>query len=302
MPIRCCKFSSAVLVLGSWLLAGSAWAQACCGAGATVTPARLAPCESWLVGLQVRGTEQIGSFSSGSFQPVPKGASEQDFGQSLIGAARLSERWQAALSLPVVETRRQFPGLTSSGGGLGDADLLARYDAIWSDRSSWLPGVALFAGLTMPTGRAIDQVSSDVNATGTGRWAPRVGVALEALSGRWFGQLASFLGHGTPRTVGGIADLPGWTWTSSAAIAANLADGFGVGAVIAWQRDTDATVNGAVVAGSGVDLATVTLSGLWQGESLRLGASVAVNPPVGGLSSNTVAGGSVGLTAMWVFE
>src|SRR5262249_41738307 len=88
---------SAALALGLAAAAvpSEARAQACCVGGLVLTPGRLNLHESGLVGVQVRGMANTGSFNaSGAFVGVPKGVAEGDFEQDLIATLRVLSRGQ----------------------------------------------------------------------------------------------------------------------------------------------------------------------------------------------------------------
>lgn len=122
-----------------------AWAQACCAGSGAVTPGRLAVHEDALVAVQQRAAHAFGSFDSNGHYATPAaGSSEQDFEQDLIGAWRVPvlDRMQLAAQLPFVETRRTTRGNAEVGGGIGDANVSARYDFLYAGRDRYVPGIA----------------------------------------------------------------------------------------------------------------------------------------------------------------
>src|SRR5512140_3672288 len=158
MPRRSSPSRSAVTLLVA--LATLAWgrgarAQACCAGGSALTPGRLAPHESILVGAQARVASVFASFdSNGHYATSPAGTSEVDLEQDAFAAVRFLKRAQAALLVPIVETHRQTQANGAEFGGFfGDANVSARYDFTIAGESKVVPGIGLLAGLTLPTGR-----------------------------------------------------------------------------------------------------------------------------------------------------
>ena len=95
---------ASAILLGGLTRATPASAQACCAGGALVNPARLTLHEDYALGLQTRVRDDLGSFdSNGHYQ---SSNSEQDFEQDLAVSFRLTQRLQAGVVLPLVETRR----------------------------------------------------------------------------------------------------------------------------------------------------------------------------------------------------
>jgi hypothetical protein len=261
-----------------------------------VTPGRLEVHENALVGLQVKAAAVVGSYATdGRFVASGAGDSEQDFEQDLLGAVRWSRRGQAALLVPLVETRRATrPDGSHFGGGIGDVNLGARYDFVLAGESLYVPGVALLAGITFPTGRPVELSTPPlaVDATGVGAFQGNVALALEQTFGSWLVNATGIVAARTPR----FGETLGTQVTFLAAGAYTFANDMALALAASYAFEGDATTSGgADVASSSKRLTTVTLSGMWPfADGWRLLGGVFVEPPVDALSSDQTS--STGLT------
>ena len=276
----------------------AAAAQACCAGGALVNPTRLAPYEDAAAGVQLRARGMFGSFGNGTFA---WSRNEQDLQQDLAASLRLAKRAQAGLLLPFVETRRLESGQASTGAGLGDLGLTARYDfALASETLHW-PGFALLASAVLPTGKAAGSGTNPAgtDATGTGTVNLSLGVSLEKIHGPLYFALDGWLTYSRDRTEQSITTsfplqvtavaLAGYVFESEAAAAL----------YVSFLDRGDTTVSGMVQPGSELRLTTAGLSGLLPvGERWRLQGTVFADLPVPALGRNEEAGG--GLTAALV--
>ena len=131
-------------------------AQACCAGAGAITPGRLAVHEDALVGLQLKAANGFGSFSSDAEHLRGFARANHGVGAraGLSSAAlRVLPRGQLALLVPAIQTYRRTPSQSSFGGGLGDINFSARYDFVLAGEALYIPGIALLAGVTFPTGR-----------------------------------------------------------------------------------------------------------------------------------------------------
>jgi len=277
-------------------------AQACCAGGALVTPARLALHEDYGVGIQTRARSNLGSFDPAGRFASSMGAEEileQDFAASL----RISERGQASVVLPAVQTHREAGALTEWGGGLGDLAVTGRYDFLLASESLAWPGVALLVGVTFPTGTPPDQAKRRLatDATGAGTYDATVGVAVEKTHGHAYAGLSGWVTHRFDRTVSVSGALSmresfGLRWTalavggyvfdSEAALALYL-NVFGEG---------DATIDGAGAQNTSLRLTTAGAAAVVPFRDVwRLQAALFSDLMVSGLGRNELAG--VGLSA-----
>jgi hypothetical protein len=303
MRHRRSTFSSAAALLAVAAICSfpaRARAQACCAGGSVVTPGRLELHEDALAGASVRAGTDLGSYNvGGRYIPSAPGATEFDFEEDLFGAVRVVRRGQLALLVPVVETQRQtrIDG-GHFGGGIGDINASARYDFLLAGESRWVPGIALLAGLTLPTGTAPESATAHllVDATGIGAWQANVALALEQTCGSWLFNATGMVAKRTSRfgeTLGTQVTLLAagvYTFSNDAALSLSLAYAF----------EGDATDGGGMaVANSSKHLTTVTLSGLWPvDDKWRLLGGIFVEPPITGLGSNQPSVSGLTLTVI----
>lgn len=281
-------------------VASRAQAQACCAGGSAVTPARLELHEQALAGVELRAGSAVGSYdSNGHYVRSPAGDTELDFEQDLFGAIRVLRRGQLALLAPLIETQRQ----TSQdgghlGGGIGDINASARFDFVVAGESHIVPGIAVLAGVTLPTGTAPESARAPlaVDATGTGAWQANVALALEQTYGPWLINATCIAAKRTERfgqTLGTQISLlvsGAYTFDNDAAIALSVS--------YAFEGDAT-TLDGMSVPGSSKRISTLSLSGLWPvSDQWRLFAGLYVQPPFSGFGSNEPSVSGLTLTVI----
>lgn len=286
--------------------AARAYAQACCAGATALTPARLAPHEDAVIGLQVSAVDIFGSFDAdGHYVEASPGAVELTFEQSLLAVARLSRRLQASMVLPFVETYRRVPGLSDLGGGLGDMAYGLRYDFIEPGRSITVPGIALLGNLTVPTGTPPEMASNALASDATGAGAAQVGVGLA---------LEQEIGHAVFNITGSA------TWRAPRVVeGSRVQDGiglrvFGAGGYIfdngaallltaAYAVDFPAHREGALSEGSGRARTRVGLAGGYEVKSsLRLQGTAFADLPIPhmGFAEPLGAGFSLAILRPWM--
>jgi hypothetical protein len=289
----------------------AAHGQACCAGSAAVTPGRLALHEAALVGAQLKAADVFGSFDSGGhYLAAPPGASEVDFEQDLFGAVRLIDRGQAALIVPLVETARAVPGHSELGGGLGDVNLSVRYDATLAGASRTVPGIAVLAGITVPTGTPADAANLGAlatGATGIGAYQFSLGAAVEQAYGPWLVGVSAFVAERTARTVGSgavsIHERLGPQWSTLASCAYTFPTDAAIAASFAYTLEGDATIGGVDTAGTARRLPTLTLAGVYPiGDMWRLQGALYDNLPISqlGLSQPAGAGALASVVRSWM--
>jgi hypothetical protein len=290
-----------LLVLAAMSAATSrARAQACCAGGSAVTPARLELHEKALAGIELKAGGALGSYeASGHYVGSPAGDTELDYEQDLFGAVRVLRRGQLALLVPLVETQRQT-GRDGGhiGGGLGDINASARYDFVVAGESYYVPGVALLAGITLPTGTAPERATAPlaVDATGIGAWQANVALALEQTYGPWLINATGIAAKRTSRfgqTLGTQVTLlaaGAYTFDNDAAVALSAS----------YALEGEATnADGTSVPESSRRLTTLSLSVLWpMGDVWRLFGGLYVEPPVSGFGSNQSSVSGLTLTVI----
>jgi hypothetical protein len=267
-----------------------------------VTPGRLEPHEDALVGTELRAASVIGSYQLGEYRASPPGTPEYDFEEDVFGAVRFLRRAQVALLVPVDETYRRTPADGGHlGGGIGDINLSARYDFILAGQSVYVPGIALLAGLTVPTGRPPESSTLPlaVDATGIGAYQFNVALALEQTFGPWLVNATAIVAK---RTEHGGETL-GTQFTFLAAGAYTFDNDMAVALSASYAFEGDGTIDGADAQGSSKGVTVISASGLFPlGDSYRLLGGVFVDPPVGALGSNqpTQIGATVTAIRSWM--
>ena len=279
-------------------------AQACCAGAGTLAPVRLAEEERWAAGLLLRATQLVGQHdASGQWNGVPTGVMEQGLEEALGLAVRLAPGWQASLQLPFVQTRRAVPGLEDAGGGLSDVRLSGRWDVITPGELENLPGVALVAGMTLPSGKAAEQAQQPMatDATGLGTATVQAGAALEQTVGHVLWQLSGVWQHTFDRRVGDWRVSYGPQLLAQAAVGWAFDSGAGVVLTAGLRHDQPTSLDGVELAGSGRTATTVGLAGgvpLMRG--LRLNATVASPLPVDGVARAAMGTMAVGMSLLWL--
>ncbi len=193
---------SRALALAVLLVAGSARAAACCASATSFGVGRLLAWETAAVGLSLAGTSSPGAWDLRGAWQDGRGV-DRDARASLYGLLKLTERWSAWGRVPGLASQRVGGTVTEEGGGLGDAELGARWDVLQLGQIEDAPAVALTFGLGLPTGRTVTEAGGllGAGATGRGLWAPTVGLALEQVAPPWFARLDVGLAALLPRAV-----------------------------------------------------------------------------------------------------
>src|SRR6185503_1564337 len=170
-----------VALAAAWVgVPRTAAAQACCAGGALIAPTRLAEYEDVAVGLESRTQGVLGVFGAdGRYAGSSSG--EHVFEQNLAASVRVTRAAQAGLMLRAMQTHRSVAGVDEWGGGVGDLSASARYDFLLPADRPRLPGIAVLAGATFPTGRPADAATQPLatDATGAGSYDVSLGVGVE---------------------------------------------------------------------------------------------------------------------------
>jgi hypothetical protein len=283
--------SAAVAVV--LLTSRPALSQACCAGASTLTPARLTAIEDAAVGVQLQFTYNTGSFDANrNYVPNPPGAGEQDFAENVFGTIRFLKRGQFSLLVPFVQTRRTYPGppgepgTTEFGGGIGDINFGVRWDFLLAKETQYWPGVAVLAGLTVPTGKAPDQLSpgeSSTQATGIGAFQATGGLALEQAYGHILVNLTGLITQRFERHVMGVTETLGPQFSGLAAVGWAFHFDQGIAIILSYSGEGNAILNSQSQPGSGREETNLGISGgtpLW--EDWRFQGSVTDTLPVSG--------------------
>jgi hypothetical protein len=275
----------APIALGAALLAPSlARAQACCSGSSALTPARLAPHEDALVGVGVRATDIYGSFNpSGHYVGSPRGVSEFDFEEDVAGSIRVFPRAQVSALVPIVETSRRSQGASEFGGGIGDVGLTARYDFSLAGQSLTLPGIAVVASATFPTGRPVEKASTPfaVDATGTGAFEGAFALALEQTYGHVFVNLTGQAGFFAARSANGLRAHQGPQFVAFGAVGVTSDAGAAVAFTTTYTAYLSSSLDGQTTANSSRSFTRLAFTGAYPlSDSLRLQGSLFGDPPI----------------------
>jgi hypothetical protein len=287
-----------------------AFAQACCAGGTAVTPGRLALHEDELVGLQAKAGTVIGTYDTSGRFAYPSNQ-EIDLEQDLFGALRVFDRGQVALLVPFVETHRTGQSATGSisqtGGGIGDVNASARYDFLRAGESSLVPGVALLAGLTFPTGKSPQQASPPLlaDATGIGAFQLNAALALEQTFGPWLVNATGIVAKRTAEggeTLGTQVTLLGavaYTFDNDSALAFSASYAVEGSATCPSAGAGLCPTGATTVPASAKGVTTLSLSGLWPvSDTWRVLGGFYVTPPSDSLGNNEPAVQGLTLTVI----
>ena len=282
--------AAALTALTALLAPALAHGQACCVGTGLVTPARLRIFEYYGVGVQTRVRSVMGAFhDNGTYAAARAGDDEVDLEQDLFAAARVGNRFQASIKLPFVETGRRDTGVSAFGGGLGDVAANLRYDLTMAGDRPWWPGIALLAGLSVPTGRTVED-SGPSGATGIGSYEANLGLAVEQVIGRSFVSATGFVAQQTARTVGPI------TQTFGPRVTALLTGGYAFAGELtlgAFVLGTHRRDEGLVTAGAAI---AVPLGDNW-----RVHGTLAGDLPFSGWGRNQLSGAAVSASLLRVW-
>jgi hypothetical protein len=265
-----------------------------------LSPGRLLQHEDALVGVQVRATAITGSFGeNGGFTRSPPGTAEVDFEQDLIASLRVLSRGQISLLVPMVETWRLVPGISDAGGGVGDIQVNVRWDATLAGASRTIPGVALLASLTLPTGLppelATHVLASD--ATGTGAIQGALGASLEQTFGDVLVNLTGSATVHSTRVVQGIASQLGPSFSALAAVGYSFKAGPVAALTASYTASLDARSDGVEAPETARTLLQLGLAGGYVfSDAWRIQGGVFADPPAAHFGQNQPSGAGLSVT------
>ncbi|MEW5741656.1 MAG: hypothetical protein AB1938_22245 [Myxococcota bacterium] len=179
----------ALVALAVVLLADEARASACCMSASVTGIGRLAIWEQAATGVLTAYGHGTGLYTASSqWRNLPEGVREDDLRFDAWALVRLAESWQVTARVPWVVGLKSAGETSSAGAGFGDVMAGVRWDAIGLGEFAELPGIALMATVTAPTGRRPEQAFDALGATATGRgaWALSAAVAVERAVVPWF--------------------------------------------------------------------------------------------------------------------
>jgi hypothetical protein len=256
--------------------------------------------EDALVGVQLKATAIAGSFDAQRhFLAAPGESGEADFEQDLALALRVFHRGQVSALLPLLESYRKVPGLSEAGGGFGDLQLAFRWDFTTAGGPLAVPGLALSAGATFPTGRAPEGSDKPLatDATGTGAMQGSLAMALEQSYHSWLFNVSGTLAFRGARTVGDVHQQQGAQLLAFAAAGYSFDNGALLALTASYSYEFETRINAALIpdsarAGTRLGLA----GGYLLPRSFRVQGSVFGDVPVRFFGQNQPVG--VGLSFM----
>lgn len=277
--------------------------QACCATGSGLSPARLGLHENYGLGVTLRAAWIYGRFgASKQYQPAAAGTREIGFEQDLFGAIRWLERGQFAVLLPIVQTYRKSHSEVSTGAGVGDVNLAARYDFIWGGRYRSVPGLALLVGLTLPTGTPPEQSTRPLatDATGRGLFQANVGVALEKLLGPTITSIAGIVAWRNRAEFRNVSVTAAPELRVLGTFAYVFPGEQSLGLFGSYATEGNSRINGVVAQGTARrELLVGAFSTIPIGDSFRLRFGLALHPPLDGIGRNQPAAASTFVGLNW---
>jgi hypothetical protein len=293
VPFRASRFHEVGILALGLAAARGARAQACCAGASAITPARLGLHEDALVGMSLHGAGVTGSFSEDARYAVsPTRNDELDFSEDAMGALRILPRLQGALLVPLVETYRRAGDVSSGGGGIGDVNVAARYDFFLAGQSLYWPGIAVLAGVTLPTGRPPESATHwlATDATGIGAVQGTLGVAMEQTAGSWLVSLSGLVAKRAPRSAAGVRETLGASWTALLSAAYTFENDAALATIVSYTTEANPTIEGTEVVGAGRRSTTLGLSALLPfSDTWRATGGVTWAPPLSGWGKNSPA-------------
>ena len=240
--------------------------------------------EDALVGLQLKVANGFGSFRRmRDLRGFARAnTTEWELEQDVVAALRVLPRGQLALLVPAIQTYRRTPNQSSFGGGLGDINFSGRYDFVLAGEARYVPGIALLAGVTFPTGESIEEAEDllGTDSTGVGTYQANLGLALEQTVGPWLFGVTGLVAKRATRTVGPTTTSLAAQWTLLAATAYTFPNDAALAAVVSYAVEGDPVVNGMTY-DSTRRIPIFGVAGLYPfTDQWRLQGGLYFNPPI----------------------
>jgi hypothetical protein len=201
-------------------------------------------------------------------------------------------------------THRATARAHETSWGVGDLNLGARHDFVRAGEWPTWPGLALLAGLSVPTGRAPESAKKPLatDARGLGAFQGHLGGAVEKTFGPWLFNLTALVAQRTSRSVGQVRERLGTQLTTIAAGGFVFESGVALALSTSMTVEAAAHIDGKSVPNSGRRLVSVGLSGAWPfRDDWRLQGGASIDPPIARLGLNQLAnlGGTLALLRTW---
>lgn len=299
-------------IVGGVLGLGLVWsdashAQACCAAGAAVSPGRLALHEKALVGAQVALAWGLGSYDDDSnFRRKAKGAAQMDLVLSPFVTLKLVDRLQWGVNVPLVLSVRKSEASGSEvGGGVGDAATSLRYDVIRDGEYQYVPGFAVLAAVSAPTGRTPEEARNTLgsDATGVGVWQLGGGLWCERSFDKWLLTGAFLVNVRTARTVADLRSQLAPQLTGLFAVGYSVTENVGVAGFSSYSTEGRVRTDGEPVDGTTKRLLRLNLAASFTAREVwRFQTGVFINPPLDKVAQNQISatGFSFAMMRSWM--
>ena len=278
-------------------------AQACCAAGAAVSPGRLALHEKALLGVQLTPAWGLGSYDAEStFHGKAKGTKQMDLTLTPFITLKLVDRLQWGINVPFVMSVRK--GETSEaevGGGVGDATTNLRYDFIRDGEYRYVPGIAMLGAVSAPTGRtpesARNMLGSD--ATGLGVWQFGGGLWCERSFEKWLLTGALLVTLRSARTVADFKSQLSPQVTGILAVGYSFSHNWGLAVFGSYSTEGRAKIDGERIDGTVKRLLRLNLASSFTWRDVwRFQAGAFINPPVDQVAQNQLSSTGFSFTMM----
>jgi len=160
--------------------------------------------------------EEFAVIVGGSYSPVlgrwdenarwhgnPSHSSETEWRPQLSALLALHQRLQVSARVPWVMTQKTSDAQHESGSGIGDSLMAVRFEPIYQGEYSFVPEVAVTAGVVIPTGSSANNTKALLltDVTGRGAWMLSAAVTVEWAREFWFVQLGGGLTLPLPAQV-----------------------------------------------------------------------------------------------------
>ena len=180
----------------------------------------------------------------------------------------------------------------------------ARYDFLYAGQQRYVPGIAVLAGLTLPTGRAPEDATHALatDATGIGAFQGNTGLAIEQLFDAWLVTAYGIVAKRASRTVARhLAD------TRNAVDRArrrrdSLPHDFAIAVSASYTGEGSAEVNGTELEGTSRRVPILGMSGVVPvSDHFRFQGGFSGNPPIPSLGKNQPAQIALTVTAVYAW-
>jgi hypothetical protein len=290
MAYRSWAAIAALLVL-AW--ARELRAQPCCTGATTIGTARLASFETALIGFALRLDVKTGDFNSGAEYSSARNDRHRGLKEDLLLGVRIVKGLQAGASLSFLQTWRSSRDDADFGGGLGDLGLSLRYDILEPGEHDFIPGIAISAGTSIPTGKPIEEsthhLAADATTSGFVQGALALSVSDTFFEEQLVVETVAAYTHWFPRRVEELSVARGEQVTISLGASWVIARDLSLGALAAFDFQGGIEVDGVGSPGSSRRSTTLALVAALRVESVRLQASLFDTLPIDELGKNEPA-------------